>query len=476
MKERMVFMKERIIKLLNLIVKVSFVFSFFAILFILLKMNMFPTQYIVIYCVICSIILIFDFLSDFILKKFIFKIISIVVSLIFVIINLIIYIYLSKTDGFINSLQNNNILETFYVAVLSDSDYNEISDLNNLKIGTLYSNDESYSIISDNIKDEINYEEVYYENLFAICTDLKLGNTNAIILSEQNKKMIEENDALTTSLKYIYTIKVKARVNVTAKKIDVTKDPFIVYISGIDTDGEISNVSRSDVNILAIVNPNNRKILLVTIPRDYYVLLHGTTGPRDILTHAGLYGVDMSITTIEDLLGIDINYYIRLNFSTLIKAVDIIGGIDVYSEFDFNTYGYQFYKGYNTVNGEYALAYSRARKNFEGGDRQRGKNQLHVIEAMVKKVSTSNVILNKYLSILEGLKGTFQTNFDSKSIYALVRMQLSDMSEWNIEEYSLDGANGRDYTYSLGDIIAFVMEPDYNTVNTAKDKINEMMQ
>ena len=472
----MVFMKERIIKLLNLIVKVSFVFSFFAILFILLKMNMFPTQYIVIYCVICSIILIFDFLSDFILKKFIFKIISIVVSLIFVIINLIIYNYLSKTDGFINSLQNNNILETFYVAVLSDSDYSEFSDLNNLKIGTLYSNDESYSIISDNIKDEINYEEVYYENLFAICTDLKLGNTNAIILSEQNKKMIEENDALTTSLKYIYTIKVKARVNVTAKKIDVTKDPFIVYISGIDTDGEISNVSRSDVNILAIVNPNNRKILLVTIPRDYYVLLHGTTGPRDILTHAGLYGVDMSITTIEDLLGIDINYYIRLNFSTLIKAVDIIGGIDVYSEFDFNTYGYQFYKGYNTVNGEYALAYSRARKNFEGGDRQRGKNQLHVIEAMVKKVSTSNVILNKYLSILEGLKGTFQTNFDSKSIYALVRMQLSDMSEWNIEEYSLDGANGRDYTYSLGDIIAFVMEPDYNTVNTAKDKINEMMQ
>lgn len=472
----MVFMKERIIKLLNLIVKVSFVFSFFAILFILLKMNMFPTQYIVIYCVICSIILIFDFLSDFILKKFIFKIISIVVSLIFVIINLIIYIYLSKTDGFINSLQNNNILETFYVAVLSDSDYNEISDLNNLKIGTLYSNDESYSIISDNIKDEINYEEVYYENLFAICTDLKLGNTNAIILSEQNKKMIEENDALTTSLKYIYTIKVKARVNVTAKKIDVAKDPFIVYISGIDTDGEISNVSRSDVNILAIVNPNNRKILLVTIPRDYYVLLHGTTGPRDILTHAGLYGVDMSITTIEDLLGIDINYYIRLNFSTLIKAVDIIGGIDVYSEFDFNTYGYQFYKGYNTVNGEYALAYSRARKNFEGGDRQRGKNQLHVIEAMVKKVSTSNVILNKYLSILEGLKGTFQTNFDSKSIYALVRMQLSDMSEWDIEEYSLDGANGRDYTYSLGDIIAFVMEPDYNTVNTAKDKIKEMMQ
>lgn len=472
----MVFMKERIIKFINFIIKICFVFSFFAILFILLRINIFPTKHIVVYCVICSIILVFDFLSDIIFKKNIFKIISMIISLFFIIINLIVYIYLSKTDGFINSLQNNNILETFYVAVLSDSDYNEISDLNNLKIGTLYSNDESYDIVSDNIKDEINYEEVYYENLFAICTDLKLGNINAIILNEQNKKMIEENDALTISLKYIYTVKVKARVNVIAKKIDVTKEPFIVYISGIDTDGEISNVSRSDVNIIAIVNPNNRKILLVTIPRDYYVLLHGTTGPRDILTHAGLYGVDMSITTIEDLLGIDINYYIRLNFSTLIKAVDIIGGIDVYSEFDFNTYGYQFYKGYNTVNGEYALAYSRARKNFEGGDRQRGKNQLHVIEAMVKKVSTSNVILNKYLSILEGLKGTFQTNFDSNSIYALVRMQLSDMSEWSIEEYSLDGANGRDYTYSLGDIIAFVMEPDYSTIDMAKTKIKEMMQ
>lgn len=463
-------------KFFNFIIKIGFVFSFFAILFCLLKINLLPTKYIVIYCIINFIILIFDFLSDFILKKYVFKITSIVISLIFIIINLIIYIYLSKTDGFINSLQDNNILETFYVAVLNDSAYNEINDLNNLKIGTLYSNDESYNIISDSIKDDINYDEVYYENLFAICTDLKIGNVNAIILSEQNKKMIEENTALAISLKYIYTIKVRARVNVSAKKIDVTKDPFIIYISGIDTDGEISNVSRSDVNILAIVNPNNRKILLVTIPRDYYVQLHGTTGTRDILTHAGLYGVDMSITTIEDLLDIDINYYIRLNFSTLIKAVDIIGGIDVYSEFDFNTYGYQFYKGYNTVNGEYALAYSRARKNFEGGDRQRGKNQLHVIEAIIKKVSTSNVILNKYLSILEGLKGTFQTNFDSKSIYALVRMQLSDMSEWNIEEYSLDGEGQRDYTYSLGDIIAYVMEPDYNTVNTAKNKIKKMMQ
>lgn len=472
----MIVMKERIMKFFNFIIKIGFVFSFFAILFCLLKINLLPTKYIVIYCIINFIILIFDFLSDFILKKYVFKITSIVISLIFIIINLIIYIYLSKTDGFINSLQDNNILETFYVAVLNDSAYNEINDLNNLKIGTLYSNDESYNIISDSIKDDINYDEVYYENLFAICTDLKIGNVNAIILSEQNKKMIEENTALAISLKYIYTIKVRARVNVSAKKIDVTKDPFIIYISGIDTDGEISNVSRSDVNILAIVNPNNRKILLVTIPRDYYVQLHGTTGTRDILTHAGLYGVDMSITTIEDLLDIDINYYIRLNFSTLIKAVDIIGGIDVYSEFDFNTYGYQFYKGYNTVNGEYALAYSRARKNFEGGDRQRGKNQLHVIEAIIKKVSTSNVILNKYLSILEGLKGTFQTNFDSKSIYALVRMQLSDMSEWNIEEYSLDGEGQRDYTYSLGDIIAYVMEPDYNTVNTAKNKIKKMMQ
>ena len=172
----------------------------------------------------------------------------------------------------------------------------------------------------------------------------------------------------------------------------------------------------------------------------------------------------------------DINYYIRLNFSTLINAIDAIGGVDVYSPYTFNTYGYQFYEGYNYLNGDYALAFSRARHNFENGDRTRGENQMRVIEAVINKISSSRVLITNYLDILNSLSGTFQTNIDSNRIYDLVKMQLSSMPKWQIETYSLNGFDSSNYTYSMGDMLLYVMEPDYNTVNEAKLKIKVLLE
>ena len=287
--------------------------------------------------------------------------------------------------------------------------------------------------------------------------------------------MIEEEQKLIDiQLKYIYNVSAKTKVEETAKDIDVKNNPFIVYISGIDTYGDIESISRSDVNILGIINPNDNKVLLVSIPRDYYVDIYGKNG-KDKLTHAGIYGVDTSIKTIENLLDIDINYYLKVNFSTLVNFIDIIEGINVYSAYTFDTYGIKFYEGYNYLNGEQALAFSRARYNFSGGDRVRGENQMRVIEAIINKLSSSRVLMTNYLNILSSLENSFQMNIDSDRIYDLVKMQLYNMPKWEVEKISLDGVDSYNYTNTSKDKKVYVMEPKLDTIKNTKDKINEIM-
>ena len=257
------------------------------------------------------------------------------------------------------------------------------------------------------------------------------------------------------------------------KEVDVTKEPFNIYISGNDIYGNIASVSRSDVNIIATVNPNTHKILLTSIPRDFYVQLHGTSGYKDKLTHAGVYGIDMSVKTIEDLLDIDINYYMRVNFTSLIKVVDAIGGVDVVSDYSFRaTTGDRFVKGTNHLNGKKALAFSRERKAFSDGDRQRGKNQQKVLTAILNKMLSSTTLITKYTDILDSLGGSFQTNMPASKIYNLVNMQLDKMPSWTFESYNLDGKGSSSYTYTYPHQKLYVMEPDVNTVNEAKAKID----
>ena len=470
-------MKKKIFNILSLIFKTFLVFSFCIILFVLLKTDILPFKYLLIYILIFSLIIIFDILTECFFKKNIIRIMAIIISIIFTIINIFFFIYLDKTTNFINNLASKEQLETYYIAVLNDSSYQDIDNLKEKKIGTFYNSFESYQEILKIINNLIRFEEINYNNLLDMCNNLINGEVDAILISEENKNIIEENnDLIDIQLRYIYNVTTKTKISIVAKDLNVVDEPFIVYITGIDAYGEISTVARSDVNIIATINPKTKQILLITIPRDYYVQLHDTVGNKDKLTHAGMYGIDMSIATIEDLLDIDINYYIRLNFSTLINAVDVIGGIDVYSEYEFNTYGYQFYQGYNSVNGKYALAFSRARYNFLNGDRTRGENQMRVIEAIINKMSSSRVLINNYLDILNSLNGTFQTNIDANRIYDLVKMQLSTMSKWEVEKFSLNGYDSSNYTYSMGDMLLYVMEPDYNTINEAKEKIKKILE
>jgi len=254
-------------------------------------------------------------------------------------------------------------------------------------------------------------------------------------------------------------------------------DPFIVYISGIDTTGKVSVRSRSDVNILAVVNPETRQILLVSTPRDYFVPLSVSKGIPDKLTHAGNFGVNVSKDTMSMLYDIDIDYYFKVNFSGFKKVVDALGGVTVQSDYAFSTemngVYYNFKKGENQLNGQEALVFCRVRKAFADGDHQRGKNQMALIKGVINK-AMSPALLTNYTQILKAIEGNVEMSIPTEVIANLVDMQLSDGGAWNVVSYSVSGTSGWEIPYSLGDY-ASIIYPDEKTVNHAKEMIRDVL-
>ena len=263
--------------------------------------------------------------------------------------------------------------------------------------------------------------------------------------------------------------------NAEAKKI--TKEPFVVYLSGVDTRGDLTEKARSDVNIIAAVNPVTKQVVLINTPRDYYVDLAGTNS-KDKLTHAGLYGVQTSMDTLGNLYGVDVQHYIRINFAGFINIVDALGGVDVYSDQAFTSVGSPGYydpttfaEGWNHLDGKAALAFARERHAFKTGDVQRGINQMKVIDAMLNKIK-SPALLMGFSKIMDSAADCFVTSLSQNQISALVRMQLSDFAEWNIESYTVTGSSGSSTKcYSAKGQKLYVMKPDENSVAKAKEMI-----
>ena len=260
-----------------------------------------------------------------------------------------------------------------------------------------------------------------------------------------------------------------------AETITATKsNVFAVYLSGIDVYGSISKKSRSDVNILAIINPDDREVLLVTTPRDYYVEIPNVSnGQKDKLTHAGIYGVQASMDTLSNLYGIDIDYYFRVNFTSFEKIIDALGGVSVYSEHSFFVDGYSFKKGYNDVDGKSALRFARERKTFADGDHQRGKNQLALIKAIISK-ACSPVILTAINDILDSVRDNVDTNIPETIIQDMIRSQLVDNKAWKVTTLAANGFNHNDVTYSMPSFKAYVMLPDMNSISKIKSEILKM--
>ena len=267
--------------------------------------------------------------------------------------------------------------------------------------------------------------------------------------------------------------------NAEAKKI--TKEPFVVYLSGVDTRGDLTEKARSDVNIIAAVNPVTKQVVLINTPRDYYVDLAGTNS-KDKLTHAGLYGVQTSMDTLGNLYGVDVQHYIRINFAGFINIVDALGGVDVYSDQAFTSVGSPGYydpttfaEGWNHLDGKAALAFARERHAFKTGDVQRGINQMKVIDAMLNKIK-SPALLMGFSKIMDAAADCFVTSFSQDQISALVRMQLSDFAEWDIESYTVTGTSSSSTKcYSAKGQKLYVMKPDDASVSKAKEMIASVL-
>jgi LCP family protein required for cell wall assembly len=396
-----------------------------------------------------------------------------IVAIISIAINIYVYSVGTATNSFISSTQQAGQTTEEYSIVALKSKNIQLSTANQ-PTGIL-TTEPAIDTVKTEASKLTKASFSNYENPTEMLNALDNNSLQMVVLKSSFMRVLqqENNNELFLRLQVLATFNVSVPTSQSTVNGDVSK-PFAVLISGIDTYGDISTTSRSDVNILAVVNPRTHNILLVNTPRDYYVQLHDTTGVKDKLTHAGLYGVDMSVKTLEDLYGVDINYNVRINFSSLEKMVDTLDGVDVNSAYSFSAGGFNFNEGVNHLNGKQALAFSRERHSFEGGDRTRGENQMRVITAIISKISSPATIL-KYQQILGTLNGTFQTNMSTNDITSLIRNQIDTLSKWNVTSTNVDGTGTKASTYSMGNQQLYVMIPDQTSVNSAKNAINRTL-
>ncbi len=324
-------------------------------------------------------------------------------------------------------------------------------------------------------------ETAEYDSLTELVDGLLSGETDAILLNKAFIDVLEEIEGYENLMSLIREVTLLMVEKEIPAELEGTIDSdnaaaavngtcFTVYMSGIDTYGALSTKSRSDVNIIATVNTETHQILLVSTPRDYFVPLSISNGKEDKLTHAGIYGIQVSMDTLEMLYDTTIDYYFRVNFSGFEAIIDALGGITIDSDVAFTSSigsHYEFVVGENYVDGKKALAFARERYSFADGDNQRGRDQMAVIKGVVNKILSPEMLLN-YTSILDAVEGNFETSMSYDLISTLVRNQLDEGGAWEVLTYSATGENGSAIPYSMSQR-AYVMIPNMESVEIAKE-------
>lgn len=445
----------------------------------LFSLNMLPDMYMIIISVLLLLFWGGILASQFFSKKNAVtgKVISILISILLIVGSY----FLFKTSSTVADITGGDYkLDNVVVAVMADDPAENIQDAADYEFGVQYSmKGEQIEATVDAINKELGTEisTTEYQSLAEQAQALHDGEVDAIIYNEGYTGILEEVfENYSQNTKIIYTYSIKSALENQSKDVEID-DTFSVYISGIDVFGAIETNSRSDVNIMAVVNPTTHQILLVTTPRDYYVEFPGITGgQKDKLTHAGIYGVDASMSTLEELYDTELDFYARVNFTSLIEIVDALGGVEVESEYAFTT-SYDsglvmnVQKGTNTFNGKQALAFSRERQNVPGGDNQRGKDQQAVITGMIKKM-VSPAILTGANKILNSVSGNVDTNMSEKQIQELIKTQLADAPSWNITSMAAEGTGDSQYCYSYSGAPLYVMQPNQESVDAIKEAID----
>ncbi|HFI0067995.1 TPA: LCP family protein [Streptococcus suis] len=382
--------------------------------------------------------------------------------------------------NFSSRLNSNSAFAEYEMSIIvpATSDITDISQLSSVMAPSDYDQENVTALLDDVSKmKSVQLSTTPTSSYLTAYQSMMNGETQAMVFNGVFTNILESEDPdFSNKVRKLYTFKVTKQVETTVEQ--ASGDSFNIYISGIDTYGPISSVSRSDVNIIMTVNRATHKILLTTTPRDSYVAIaDGGQNQYDKLTHAGIYGVDASIHTLENLYGIDISNYVRLNFTSFLQLIDLVGGIDVYNDQEFTSLhgNYHFPVGNVHMNADQALGFVRERYSLSGGDNDRGKNQEKVIAALIKKLSAPENLKN-YQAILSGLEGSIQTDLSLETIMSLVNSQLESGTQFTVESQALTGSGRMDLpSYAMPSSQLYMMEIDQNSLTNVKSAIQSVL-
>ena len=463
-------------------------------LFNIIKLNVLPSKLLFLVTILFVLLdLIFILLLCFATKSIVSKLICIIISLVISLGSCVGGYYISKTGGLLSNITNvaKHSKNTVSVVVKLSSDLKKKADLAGHSIGTLANINTvgSKKVIKELNNSGIQMEQKEYGSLTEMLESFYNGEVDSIVISESSRSQIldMENYAdFDNNTRVVYQTSYKIENTDKANAVsNITNTPFNVLISGSDTRGGFDENGRSDVIMVATVNPKTGTILLTSIPRDFYVTTACDAGDGcmegqlDKITHTGVHGTNTTKRTVEKLLGIEINYTFKVGFDTVTDLVDAVGGVDVTVEPGYacdhflQLKGFSVHEGVNHLNGQQALAYARERYAYTEGDRQRTKNQQQVLMGIVDKI-TSPAIVTNYASIMDSMANTFSTTMSNDEISDLIKYQLNKNPKWKMEQYMVNGTGDTLMCAELGDA-AYVMVPDQSTVATAKNKINAVL-
>lgn len=464
------------------IVSVLLIISFVVSVGFIIYFELLPIQYLSMLIIFGGLIVfgLFKILNNKRLKKAI-KVIFSIPSILLNLILIMVCLYSVGTLSFFNKIFDTGIrTDSYSLYVLKDSEYEKVNDLSDKTIGVI--EDENKDKVIDKLSNKIEFDMVEYKDVNEALDDLENNEIDSVVALDSNIDLLQEDTDEYDNIKKIYSFNITNYIKTIKSNKNVAKDNFVFYISGVDTNGKVESKARSDVNILVAVNPSKNKILMVNTPRDYYVKLHSKKS-MDKLTHAGVYGIEESVSTLEDLYDIKVDYYARVNFTTFVNIVEKLGGITVDVPVSFceqtssrtSSNKICLRKGEQELNGEQALALSRTRHTIAGGDRGRIENQMLVLKAIIDKAMSPSIIV-KYNSLLGSVSDSVITNIDQKSVTKLVKKQIKSNDAWEIKTYSVDGSDASNTTYSTGSARVYVMNPKEETVMEAKKKLDDILE
>ena len=485
-------MKEqnKVLKVFSILLSILLVVASFYLLYQLIKINVLPTKLLFLITIVFVLLdAIFALLLCYYTRAVVSKIICVVITLVLILGSCLGGYYISKTGSLLTNITNvtKHAKNTVSVVVKQSSDIKNKSQLNGLSVGTLRTigTQGSSKALKELSKDGIVMNQSEYDSLSAMLEAFYNGEVDSIIINESSRSQILDMESYAdfdNNTRVVYQTSYKVENTDKAYAVsDITSKPFNILISGSDTRGGFDENGRSDVIMVATVNPKTSTILLTSVPRDFYVTTACDAadgcmqGALDKITHTGIHGTNTTKRTVEQLLGVEINYTFKVGFDTVTDLVDALGGVDVYVEpgYAVSTSTFSVHEGVNHLDGQHALAYARERYSYTEGDRQRTKNQQQVLMGIVNEATKPSVI-TKYASIMDAMANTFSTTMSNEEISDLIKHQINNNPKWKMEQYMVDGTGDTLMCAELGDA-ASVMVPDQSTVKIAKDKINAIL-